>query len=426
MTAEPPSSALAPASAAGPARPASDSQESVRFALTLGRALHRFGTPAHRLEEVMTVVCAQLGLEARFVATPTAIFASFGPPEAQQATFIRGEPGLANLHRLAHIDEIANAVIEGRTTPSDGASLVEAQLIDAPPSALGRLARVACFSLSSAAAAQLYGGGAKELAVSGAVGLLLGLLEAAASRLPGLERGFEPIAAFAASAVSVALTRLIGHFSTEVTTLSALVYLLPGLALTLAMIELSTRNLISGTSRFSGALTVFLLLGFGVALGRRIDVVLPQAPPSVPMAPLPAWTIVPALLVLTLALAVLFRARRKDFPWILLAAVVAYAGGRIGASWLGPELGAFVGALALGVASNAYGRLLKRPTIITTVPGIMVLVPGSVGYRSIESMLAQDMVGGLSTLFSMIFVLVGMAAGLVLAGSFVTPRRIQL
>ncbi|HEY3446399.1 MAG TPA: threonine/serine exporter family protein [Myxococcales bacterium] len=421
--------AVAPDSA--PAAPAvavavADPQASIRFAMTLGRALHRFGTPAHRLEEVMTVVSAQLGIEARFVATPTAIFASFGPPEAQQATLIRGEPGTADLRRLARIDEVANDVVEGRTSPADGASLVEGQLIDSPPSALGRLLRVACFALCSAAAAQLYGGGLKEVAVAGGVGLLLGLLEALGSKVPTLERGFEPIAAFVASAASVSATRVFGHFSTEVATLAALVYLLPGLALTQAMIELSTRNLIAGTSRFSGAMMVFLLLGFGVALGRRMDVVLPPAPASVPIAALPGWSIVPALLVVTLALAVLFRARREDFLWILLAAVVAAAGARIGAAWLGPELGAFLGALALGVVSNGIARLRRSPTIITVVPGIMVLVPGSVGYRSIESMLAQDVVNGLATAFSMVFVLVGLATGLVLANAFVTPRRIQL
>ncbi|MGC4118250.1 MAG: threonine/serine exporter family protein [Myxococcales bacterium] len=409
-----------------PAAGQADPQASIRFAMTLGRALHRYGTPAHRLEEVMTVVSAQLGIEARFVATPTAIFASFGPPEAQQATLIRGEPGSTDLRRLARIDEVANDVVEGRTSPSDGASLVEAQLIDSPSSALHRLARVVCFALSSAAGAQLYGGGLAEVAVSGGVGLLLGLLDAVAAKVPAVERGFEPIAAFIASAVSVSLTRLVGHFSTEVATLAALVYLLPGLALTQAMMELSTRNLIAGTSRFSGAMMVFMLLGFGVALGRRIDVVLPAAPPAVPITPLPGWSIIPGLLVLTVALAVLFKARRHDFHWILLAAVVAAGGARVGAAWLGPELGAFLGALALGIVSNGIARIRRRPTIITVVPGIMVLVPGSVGYRSIESMLAQDVVNGLATAFSMVFVLVGLASGLVLANAFVTPRRIQL
>jgi len=416
--------ALAPAVAA-PA-PAADPLASVRFALTLGRALHRFGTPAHRLEEVMTVVSAQLGIEARFVATPTAIFASFGSPESQQATLIRGEPGTADLRRLARIDEVANDVVEGRTSPSEGASLVEAQLIDSPPSALAGLVRLLCFSLSSAAAAQLYGGGLREVAVSGAIGLALGLLEALSAKVPTLQRGFEPIAAFFASALAVSLTRAVGHFSTEVATLASLVYLLPGLALTLAMMELSTRNLIAGTSRFSGAMMVFLLLGFGVALGRRVDVVLPPAPPSVPVEALPGWAIAPGLLVVALALAVLFRARRGDFPWILLAAVAAATGARAGALWLGPELGAFLGALGLGVVSNGIARLRRRPSIVTMVPGIMVLVPGSVGYRSIESMLAQDVVNGLATAFSMVFVLVGMATGLVLANAFVTPRRIQL
>ncbi|MBI5549088.1 MAG: threonine/serine exporter family protein [Deltaproteobacteria bacterium] len=408
---------------AGPG--AADSYEaSVRFTLELGRALHCYGTPAHRLEEVMTLVSAQLGLVARFVSTPTSINASFGPPEALRTTIIRVEPGGVDLDRTSRLDEVANAVIERRMSPGEGAQAIGAIL--ARPPTYGPLITVACYGLSAAAGADLFGGGLKEVAVSFGIGLVIGVLALLAGKIPGLARGFEPTGAFIASAASVVLTRVLGHFSTEVTTLAALVYLLPGLTLTLAMTELATRNLMSGTSRMTGAAMVFLQLAFGVALGRRVDVLLPKAPPVVELIQLPAWTTVPTLIVITLSLAVLFRARLRDVGWILLAAVLAYGGGRLGARWLGPELGAFVGALALGVVSNAIARALNRPTAITTVPGVMVLVPGSVGFRSLESMMAQDVVAGLATAFSMILVLVGMAAGLILANSIVPPRKVQL
>ena len=82
----------------------------IGFTLLLGRALHRYGTPAHRLEEAMIVVSGQLGVESRFVSTPTAIFASFGPTEALRATIIRLDPGEVNLERLSRVDAITSDV----------------------------------------------------------------------------------------------------------------------------------------------------------------------------------------------------------------------------------------------------------------------------------------------------------------------------
>jgi len=209
-----------------------------------------------------------------------------------------------------------------------------------------------------------------------------------------------------------------------VTTLAALVFLLPGLVLTIALTELATRNLISGTGRFTWAFLLFLQLGFGVALGRRVDLLLPAGPGAVPPMVLPTWATFPALVVITLTLAVLFKARLKDAGWILLAGALSYGGGRLGAGLLGPELGAFLGALALGLGSNLFARVFRRPSVITTIPGVMLLVPGSIGFRSLESLLARDVVAGIGTAFNVVMVGVALAAGLLFANSLIAPRKI--
>ena len=59
------------------------------FVLRLAGALHRYGHPAHRLEESLTATAQKLGLESQFFSTPTSIFASFGPVEGQHTHLIR-------------------------------------------------------------------------------------------------------------------------------------------------------------------------------------------------------------------------------------------------------------------------------------------------------------------------------------------------
>src|SRR5690606_26414897 len=141
----------------------------------------------------------------------------------------------------------------------------------------------------------------------------------------------------------------------------------------------------------------------GVALGGRLAAVLfGTAAAPVPAPDPPAWTTVPALVLGTLTVGVLFRARPQDTWWIVPTGFLSYAGVRWGVIYLGPELGAFVGALLLGVASNAIAVRFDRPSVVTLIPGLMVLVPGSVGFRSLESLLARDVITGIGTAFSMV------------------------
>ena len=394
----------------------------VAFILRLGQALHQYGTPAHRLEDQLHQVSERFGVEARFFSTPTSIFASFGPPEALQTSLIRVEPGVIDLERLTLLDALALEVIHGRLSPETGAERVEL-ILKAPPR-YGRAITLLCWTLAAGAAARLFGGGLRELGVAAVSSLAIGVLDQLMHRNPRAARVLEPVAALLASALAVTAASVLGPLSVKVATLAGLIVLLPGLGLTVAINELASRHLISGASRLTAAALVFLQLIFGVALGQRLAELLPMPPMGVPAAPLPLWTGVVALVVVALAVNVLFRARPADVVWIVAAAALAFVGARYGARALGPELGAFVGALLLGMASNVLARVRHRPSVVTIVPGMMLLVPGSLGFRSLESLLARDVVAGVGTAFSMLLVAVAIAAGLLFASTLVPSRRV--
>ncbi|HXU44279.1 MAG TPA: threonine/serine exporter family protein, partial [Thermoanaerobaculia bacterium] len=203
-----------------------------------------------------------------------------------------------------------------------------------------------------------------------------------------------------------------------------LITLVPGLSLTLAMSELSTRDLSSGSARLANALMIFFTLAFGVAFGAQVaSLVLGGTPLSAVPIPLPAWTEIMALVVAPLGFVVLLRASPRDAPWILIAGLTAYLGVRLGARALGPQLGAFVGAVAVGAGSNLYARFLDRPAAITQVPGILFLVPGSIGFKSLAALLESDVVSGIETAFRMTLVAIALVAGLLVANVVVPPRK---
>jgi uncharacterized membrane protein YjjP (DUF1212 family) len=393
----------------------------VAFTMRLARALHTYGTPAHRLEEAMTLVSRQLGLEAQFFSTPTAIFAAFGPVAAQQTFLVRIEPGEVNLEKLALLDGLIGQVSRGTLSPAEATARIEQ--IEAAPLRYGRVLSVLCFGLASACAARFFGGGWREVSVSCAVGLLLGLLALIFSRDRNRVWVYEPVAATLASLLAVLASAVLAPLSVYTVTLAGLIVLIPGLTLTIAIIELATRNLSSGTSRLSAAASLFLMIGFGVALGQHLGrLVLGSFAEATPL-PLPGWTEAAALALAPLGFTVLFRAGPRDAGWILGAGVLAFLGARFGAALLGPELGGCLGALVVGVACNLYARLLDRPVVVPLVPGIMLLVPGSLGFRSLSALLAQDVVSGVETAFRMVLVAVGLVTGLLLANVALPPRK---
>lgn len=399
-----------------------DDVPAVAFILRLGRALHGYGLSADVLESALESSSERLGLEAQFFTTPTSIFAAFGPPERQHTHLIRVYPGDVNLGKLARLDEVARGVLSGALTPAEGSARIDAIIASRPT--FGPLLRTLAYGVASAASCRVLLGGGAEVAVACVAGLLTGLLALAERRLPHARHVFELAAAFTVSAFVTLFAATTGlRMSISTATLAGVIVLVPGLTVTLAMTELARRHLAAGTARLSGAFLVFVALAFGVAVGSRLATSIAGRVPSVGPTPLPEWTLMVAVAVAPFAFAIVMRARPADLGWIWLASTVGYGAVRLGALWLGPALGASMGSLVVGVLANLYDRSGRGPAAVPLVPGVLLLVPGSIGYRSLASLLDQNVVVGVTAGFTMILTAVSLAAGLLIASVLVPARR---
>ena len=142
------------------------------------------------------------------------------------------------------------------------------------------------------------------------------------------------------------------------------------------------------------------------------------------MAGLPGWVRTAALLAMTPALVVLFRAPARSSLWIAAAVSIAWFGSMAGADLLGSDLGPFVGAFALGVFSLTWERVLDRPAALPLAPGLLVLVPGAIGFRGVAALLGGDPMRAVETGFSALLVATSLVAGLLVANVLVrgAPR----
>jgi len=395
-------------------------EASIGFVLALGRALHRYGTPAHRLEEALSRVCKQLALEAEVFTTPTAIIMSFGAPTELKTRMMRVEGGELDMSKLAQVDALADAVVEHEVSPEAGMQQLEQIIAQKPP--FSRTVSTLVHAVTAGSLVVFFGGGHYDVALAAGIGLALGVLAQVIQRSTDQARVFELVGAAFVAFTAAASSALTPKITPSIVTIAALVVLLPGLSLTVAMTELATRNLIAGTARLMSAVIVLLELVIGVALGEQLARTLVEVQPGTPM-PLPEWTNWVALAAASLGVAVLVQAQLRALGWIVAACVVGYVGSRAGTMWLGSQLGVLVGAFALGVLSNVFARRLDRPAQVVQVPAVLLLVPGGMGFRGMTSLLDRDTLTGVETLFAMFVVAISIAAGLLVANAVVSPRR---
>ena len=408
-----------------PAAPgAASGGDAAEVVMRLGRALHGAGNAAHRIEEGMEVAARRLGLVGQFFSTPTALFASFddGAGGARRTILERVQPGEVNLERMAGLDRLLEDLASGDLAPA-GAAARLGPLDQAPPR-WGAALTTASFALISGSAAQFLGGGVREIAAAAALGLLVGGLASLAGRAPAVARLFEPLAALLASFAATVAAAAWPPLSVLLVMLAGIIVLVPGLTLTVSISELASRQLVSGSARLMGAIALFFAIALGVAVGGRLGAVLVGVPPPVEPEPLGALWRWPALLAAALALTVLLRARPRDAGWILLGGLLAIEGVRLGGLLLGTQLGAFLGALAVGIGGNLYARVGHRPAQMLQVPGLILLVPGSLGFRSLAALLEQDVLSGVQTAFTTSLVAIALATGILLANVVLPPRRI--
>ena len=392
----------------------------IDFLTAMARALTRYGTTADELERGLGECAEGLGMEAEFFAAPTSVFAGFGKGAAMQTVMIRTQESGIDLDALSQLDTVLDEVTAGRISPGEG--LAEIDRINAEPLKYRWPLRVLSYALGAASVSVFIGGAWRELAAAIPVGLVVGVVVLIGRRAQPLSRLLELLAGLFAAITTLALGHILPTFNLAAVVLAGLILLVPGLTITQGVAELASRHLLAGSSRLAGAMVTLVNLGFGVALGYTIFERLGVLPATGVAHNHPALPITAvAVLAGSLALMIATNAAPRDF-WPMLAAVaIALSGARLGVWLFGPLLGVAVASLILGLASNLWARLSRRPAAVPLVPGLVVLVPGALGFRGVSGFL-NDATGSLEILAAVMVISAGLVVGLLVADATLPPR----
>lgn len=399
----------------------------VEFVVDMAARLHSYGTTAQRLEAAVVAVAQRLKLDCEPWSNPTGMILSFSDPsrppgDTDTTRVIRLAPGQTDLYKLCEADRIAEEVMDGRLDLAGGQAAL--QKLDRQPSVRWRAMQVFAFGLAAAAVAGLLRLPWLDIATAGLTGLCIGALEQWSESRPRLKEASDAIAAMLASAIAILVAAYIGALNLNTVIIAALIVLLPGLALTNAVNELASQHLVSGTARFAGALMTILKLAIGTMIALTVAQLLGIEPAVRNLRPQPVWVEGGALVLAAYAFAVLFRANRRDYPVVMLAAATGYLVSRFAGDAWGSPVGIFLAALTLTAAGNAYARWGQRPGALIRVPGIIMLVPGSTSLRGLLSLIQQQSLDvGHAALMTVLNILLALIAGLLIGNLLVPARR---
>lgn len=397
----------------------------LRFLSELARRLHQYGTTTTRLEASVESLSQKLGLDTQIWSSPTGILLSFRDskhPEASEqrvSEVLRLSPGETNLRRLVDTDAIAEQVFHGKLSVAEGYE----NLRDIEPDKVKFKTTVAGFAFAAASVAAVLKSRPIDIVAAATIGMFTGMLSMHARRVPHFRPGLEALAAFLSTLLATLASAYLVPLSLQSVTLAAVVVFLPGLTLTTAVSELSSQHLVAGVARLAGALTVLLKLTFGAVAGSEVANALHVPLRAIRPSASPVWVEGIALLCGALSYSLLLRPHKRHRWLVMGAAVLGYSSARIGSEAFGPQFGVFLAGLVVAAASNLFARVKNKPSALVRTPGILLLVPGSIGFRSLFFVFDGQVMQGLNTASSLIVLLTTLVAGLLFGDLLIPPRR---
>lgn len=392
----------------------------IRFIMLIAKALHRYGASADRIENALTIISQKLNINANYFSLPTSIMGNFKISEDDEFTRMeRLDPGKINLEKLYFADKTVDDVIDEKISVKDGIARVKF-IIDKAPLHSDFASIVAIIILASNVSL-ILGGNIFDSLLSAFIGLLIGIINSEV-KIERIDTISEAIIAFITAFIAMSFSVFYPGLHPNIVILASLIYFVPGLSLTMAIGEISSQNLTAGTARLVGALVILFKLAFGTYLGSILSqyFFMPEMSEIETIHPLVKFI---SLLFISFSFVINFQARWQETFWIMLAGISTYYINSLIASQLGLTASALIAGTYIGAGSNLYARVLNRPSMIVSLPAIILLVPGSIGFKGIEFLFSQNALEGVNTLFNTLTIGLALVAGTYFGSIIIRPKR---
>lgn len=399
-------------------------EKQISILLKTSKAIAEAGTPAHLLENYMAILLERFELTGCFFAMPTAILASLGLDfESERSYMVKIKMGEINLSTLQRINTVFNKLNNDEIAIDK--ALQQIRYISENPYRYPQWLTVFSFGLVSGGFTALLSGSWHDVVAAFFLGTVSGAIISSGKNNQHVAQLSTPLTAMIIGFLAFfigAKTQSVDYF---LVSLAGLIFLVPGLGITIAIRELSTGHLVSGSSRMAGAITTLFLLSFGLALGFLLAQNIYEDIDYHKQESLPQWAVYSIMVVSAFGFSVLFKSQIRYTFWVLLSLTLAFFGSQISGLWVEQPFQSMVAAMLVSCMGNIYSRMSHNPASLIHIPGVILLVPGSMGFHSLSAMHVHDTVSGIQVAFQAALVAIGISIGL-LVGNLLVPAKRNL
>lgn len=392
-----------------------------KFIIKLGRALHTYGVQTYKIQSYLKQVAERKGIKGCFMDNPTFINYVFYEEDEQTYNYMElVPPGEINLGSLSRIVEITNKLLDEEISFEQAKDMIDD--IDKPKNKMHYLIEFLAFMLSAASFCIILNTNWISSMAAAIAGAVVFVIYFFASKSAYLSSTLESLVAFAATIVVGLLSIAFPEINISLSILSAIIIFIPGLAITTALEEITSYNLISGTAKFAGAMVSLFKQFFGVMLGLAILPHFANIKQLRSFDDIPKWVDLIAILALILSLLPIFKVRKKDiFLGVVVGFISFYTTYLL--EFTGILVSIFIGTITVVIVSKYFSKLSKSPKMVYLIPGIVMLVPGSKAFIGLSSVFGDTSVDTPSNMWMQVsFILMGIIGGLLFSGSFVTTK----
>lgn len=396
-----------------------------KLIVRIGKMLHKFGIPAYRLETHLMNLADSLDLRSSFIISPTAMtFVLWTEGHEDEYTHAaRVEPGDLDLGSLSRTDDVVDQIACGELTLEQATErLDEIENMDNP---YGKVLTAISFILAGSGFSLLARGSFFDAILAGFLGLIVYLFILWSERSKGITNMLEPLVSLVSAFFAYGVASVYEpSISIWLVTLSAIIVFIPGLALTIGLNELSSRHLVSGTVKVMDAFMMLFKLYFGAYLGFALGKLVFGEYEAQMAEAVPHYFSWVAIGLFSLSLIIAFRVRSRHFVWSLAVAYLSFLVSSTTTTYFDYGVGAFLGAFIVGIYGNLFTRFANAPAVIVTMQGLIVLVPGSKTFISLNSYLVgSGFIAAEQAGKQALVIFMSLVAGLIFANSAMPPKK---
>jgi uncharacterized membrane protein YjjP (DUF1212 family) len=388
----------------------------------IGKGLIASGVSVGVVENTLTEIALAYGMKCEIMALPNVIMIELGHSSRGRVDFAVQRLTTLQLDIVSEFAELVEGVKQKLIPLAQAVRQIDQILAKKPrfnPAMVILGYFVSCIGLT-----MLFRPELRSLLITGAAGILVGLMVLWSQKQPRFNLLLPVFAAIVVSTLIFQLTRLGFIYGSANLLVTPLIIFLPGALLTTGMIELASMHILSGSARLIYGVAVLLLLFIGIAVGLNLSG-LSSAKVTAYEAVIVSWW-APLLGTLLFGVGTFIRlsGSNRDLFWMLLVLYIAMLGQTFGERFLGSYVGAFIGATLMALSSEFIARSPRRtPAVVSQTLAFWFLVPGARGLLSVTSILSGSLQSAALGLGEMLVLIISITLGVLLGTLVISPHK---